>query len=368
MDRRADFRIKSWGSSLTIAAIIRRVLWWEWAFWTALCALALDLRDASFGWLPLLAPLSWLAARWLMFALEMTLSLGLARLAPEQREMHSALPASTAPGAAMPTAPHRPPPEARIGPIALARCISIEALNWLRWFIFGQAFARFAPAPNPSRGTGPVVLLVHGLGCNGTIWRRVHARLATEGWRVETVDLLPALGPFELYVDQLHATIEMLRVRHGVDRVFGVGHSMGGVALRAYAAQYGAARIAGLVTVGSPHRGTWFAHAFTPPNVREMRIGCDFLAALADAEARRADALHTCLWSWHDNVVTPQTSAQLPGARSIVVAGIGHLSLIFDPRSIELLVGALADAVLADAMRADTDAQMPTPSLRFTAM
>jgi hypothetical protein len=36
------------------------------------------------------------------------------------------------------------------------------------------------------------------------------------------------------------------------------------------------------------------------------------------------------LFSWHDNLVAPASSAILTGAHNIAFSGIGHLSLLFD--------------------------------------
>ncbi|WP_176256690.1 esterase/lipase family protein [Derxia lacustris] len=331
---------------LTVAGLLRRWLAWEWALWIAGCLWLLLRAGIAPGWTLAVAPASWLLTRWLVFVLELLLALTL----------RYRLPASL--GSAMPAA--APP----AGPLALLGCITVEWWHWLFNFVFGQAFAWRAPAPLPTHGRGPVVLLVHGFGCNATIWRHAAVRLADAGYRVAALDLLPVFGPIELYVEQLHARIEALCAEHGCDRLMTVGHSMGGIALRAYAARHGDARLARLVTLGSPHRGTWFAQLFLSPNVRQMRIGSDFLRELAEVEADRPAQDRICLWSRHDNVVTPQLSARLPGAREVAIERIGHLSLICTPRSIALLLAALAEPGQGSANAAHT----ATPSLRLTAM
>ena len=47
--------------------------------------------------------------------------------------------------------------------------------------------------------------------------------------------------------------------------------------------------------------------------------------AARPAEIRPA---FTCLFTYHDNLVTPQTNAVLPGSRPVALSGIGHLSLL----------------------------------------
>jgi len=54
--------------------------------------------------------------------------------------------------------------------------------------------------------------------------------------------------------------------------------------------------------------------------------------ALAAKENGKRQVAFTCIYSFHDNLVAPPSHATLPGARAIAYAGIGHVSLIRDPR------------------------------------
>lgn len=46
----------------------------------------------------------------------------------------------------------------------------------------------------------------------------------------------------------------------------------------------------------------------------------------------------TSMYSHHDNIVAPQASAQLPGARNIAFCGIGHVALASDARVLRQLL------------------------------
>ena len=59
-----------------------------------------------------------------------------------------------------------------------------------------------------------------------------------------------------------------------------VGHSMGGLVSRAYLRRYGSARVAGLVTLGTPHRGSMLAWVLGGESVSQLRPDCQWLAAL----------------------------------------------------------------------------------------
>ena len=72
-------------------------------------------------------------------------------------------------------------------------------------------------------------------------------------------------------------------------------------------------RVRGVVTIGTPHGGTWigrFAHA---RNTRQMRLRGSWTTALREAETPARRALFTCYWSHCDNVVFPASTATLPG-------------------------------------------------------
>ena len=62
----------------------------------------------------------------------------------------------------------------------------------------------------------------------------------------------------------------------------------------------------------------------------QMRPGSAFLAGLNAGAERAAGVPVVSLWSWHDSMVTPQTSSRLPWAENIVIAGVAHNALLND--------------------------------------
>ena len=105
------------------------------------------------------------------------------------------------------------------------------------------------------RGSGPPVVLVHGLGSTGAaIWKHHVAGLARD-FTIVVPDLRGAglsgcpPAPYSLqdFVDDLHGLIEEL----GLGAVSLVGHSFGGSIALEYAAQYPVALTA-VVAVGGP--------------------------------------------------------------------------------------------------------------------
>ena len=82
------------------------------------------------------------------------------------------------------------------------------------------------------------------------------------------------------------AEIERIAAGTGQAKVVLVGHSMGGLAARAYLARRGAARVARLITIASPHHGTALAVMGLGANARQMRRGSEFLATLERQRGR----------------------------------------------------------------------------------
>jgi triacylglycerol esterase/lipase EstA (alpha/beta hydrolase family) len=176
----------------------------------------------------------------------------------------------------------------------------------------------------PARGLP--VLMVHGYGANGGFWVHLAAQLEAQGHSHATVDLEPVFGDIDHYAQQIEEAVQALLAACGKDRVIIVAHSMGGLAARAWLRSFGAQRVARIITLGTPHHGTDLAHMGLGANARQMRRNAEWLAQL-DAADRGQRGLFTSIYSFHDNIIAPQDSCHLPGARNIALPGIGHVAM-----------------------------------------
>lgn len=211
------------------------------------------------------------------------------------------------------------------------RAWGAEVIASLRTYFWAQIRHGAAPLPSAANGARTPVLLVHGYLCNRGIWHPFARWLAARGHPVDSVNLEPVFGTIDDYVPIVAEAVRRLRERTGRDRVAIVAHSMGGVVSRAYLASEGAGSVCAVVTIGSPHAGTWLARLGYGHNVGQMRPGCAWLDALGARETQATGALFTTIWSPHDNIVMPQQAAQrLPGATAVAVPGRGHLQLAYD--------------------------------------
>jgi pimeloyl-ACP methyl ester carboxylesterase len=238
-------------------------------------------------------------------------------------------------------------PDLRFGMVAALRAWGGEIVASLRTFFYGQI--RHAKRPLPS-GDDPArmpVLLVHGYFCNHGIWYPFARWLAARGHAVDAVDLEPVFGPLDGGAAIVAAGVERLRARTGAARVAVVAHSMGGLAVRTFLAAHGHDAVAAVVTLGTPHRGTWLARFGRAANVVQMRPDCDWLCALAARESAAARALFTVVISHHDNIVVPAAIQTLDGARTIEVVGRGHVELAYD-RAVWAHAAAAIDAAQRD--------------------
>ena len=183
------------------------------------------------------------------------------------------------------------------------------------------------------------VLLVHGYGCNSGYWHSMSKALCKARITHHAVDLEPVIGGIDEYSPLIHRAIEMLCRDTGSDKIIIVAHSMGGLASRAYLRDYGSKRIARLITLGTPHHGTGLAHFGVGLNTEQMRwtvteqegVASDWLLALKARERPEVRRLIVSIYSHHDNIISPQVSSHLDGAKNIELGGVGHVALGVDP-------------------------------------
>lgn len=202
-------------------------------------------------------------------------------------------------------------------------------------------------APNPAvEGKGTPIVLVPGFACNRGYWRFFLRFLAKEGFGpVYAVTLEPVLGRIDENAALLADKVEAICRTTDAQKVILIGHSMGGLTIRAYLHEGGAKRIAGVITLGSPHHGTRIAEDVKVLGacLREMCPGSEWAAALNAHEAQPCPVPITAIVTPQDNIVYPQSSAVLryPNARNRTVKGVGHLEMIVSRPVMKLVASEL---------------------------
>jgi triacylglycerol lipase len=222
-----------------------------------------------------------------------------------------------------------------------AACLMIFR-EWLAFFALFAVIQPFADSFFSVKSGGqpvsaPPIVLVHGYRCNSGLWWWMIARLRSAGFAASAPDLEPALVSIDRFAGQLHLHIESRLRETGADKVGLVTHSMGGHVARAYVKRYGSRRVDKLIMLACGHHGSRLARLGRGENARQMEPGSAWLAALEEP----APVPAVTVWTAQDNYISPQTSSRLSGARDIMLSGTGHLTFMFSPRILEILVKEL---------------------------
>lgn len=186
--------------------------------------------------------------------------------------------------------------------------------------------------------SAPRVVLIHGIFCNGGIWRPLVKMLHGAGFdRVTVMELQPPLADIETHASTVVARMQALQRRDGEPRAVIIAHSMGGLVARAALRAGGPAVIGRILTVGTPHHGTAIACALPFAPTRQMCPDSVWLRQLNVEQEGRLAVPFTCLYSRDDTLICPPKSAALAGARLVQIDGLGHLGLTVSPRALALL-------------------------------
>lgn len=220
--------------------------------------------------------------------------------------------------------------------IALGKEIAARVVS----FNWSQPFPALAMRGNPvGRRGGRPILLVHGFFSNRGIWHRMRGQLLARGLGpIHLMELSPVFAAVSSMADSLHRQIESIRRESGAAQIDLVVHSMGGLVSRQYFREHGTGAIAHFVSIGSPHHGTRVAKMALFRCVFDMQRGGGFLADLADYETQhppKVDALS--IYSLNDDLVYPPETSELSWAENRALQGVGHVSLCFDERVVEMV-------------------------------
>ncbi|SHL91888.1 triacylglycerol lipase [Rhizobacter sp. OV335] len=217
-----------------------------------------------------------------------------------------------------------------------------EVLTAPQVFCWRQPFrSTLVPDHVPAASTQRGVVLVHGFVCNRGLWNPWMQRLMPRGTPFIAVNLEPVFGSISHYADIIESAVARLEAATGRAPLL-VGHSMGGLAIRAWAAAHGGeARAHRIITIGSPHRGTWLGRFSTTANGHEMRLASPWQVALGARESATLSQRFICFYSHCDNIVFPASTATLPGADNRHVPGVAHVDLVNQPVVFEALLAAL---------------------------
>lgn len=209
------------------------------------------------------------------------------------------------------------------------RSVLGEYVACCRVYLLQQPWANQPKLTLPPAGVSlktPVVL-VHGYLCNHRVWDAMAEQLRQAGHPVLAVDLEPLFVSIDRYAPIIEETVSELSRQTGVGQVALVGHSMGGLAIRAWLRSCGTARVARIVTLGTPHQGTQIDPHPKTPNGQQMFWHSEWLKALEASESPETRSLMRLAITPQDSIVFPQREQLLEGSSVMSFEGLGHLEL-----------------------------------------
>lgn len=204
------------------------------------------------------------------------------------------------------------------------------------------------PAPH-GRPRQHAVLLVHGILGQGFIyWNLVKRYLRGDRYHVHEVRL-PFFGFGDLRKSAAHLAqvVDEVLTENPTETTDGrvdiVAHSAGGLAARHYIKFLGGERtVHALVTLGTPHHGTYFSAIFPLATVvRQTLPGSDFMQELNEGTEAPGGVSYTSIYSETDGVVLPPSSAVLDGAENVRVPRLTHWGFLWRPRVYEVIRSAI---------------------------
>ena len=174
------------------------------------------------------------------------------------------------------------------------------------------------------------VVLVHGFVCNRGFWNPWMEILRRRGIPFVAVNLEPPFGSISAYPAIIGAAACTIEAATGKLPVL-VAHSMGGLAVRAWLVDCPRSRAHRVITIASPHRGTWLARFGRALNTIEMRLSSDWIRTLERREGAVDRNRFTCFYSNCDNIVFPTINATLAGADNRHLSATAHVQMAQHP-------------------------------------
>lgn len=182
---------------------------------------------------------------------------------------------------------------------------------------------------------GNPVILVHGiLGQRHLYWNLFKHRLQQADIRYHDC-VLPygLLGDMRIAAGLLKEKVDNALRHDGAAKVDLVCHSAGGLVARYYLMYLGGAQhVERLITMGTPHQGTYFSYVLPVPLItiaKQTRPGSHFMAEINGEGAIPPGVKVWNLWSPIDGVVVPSHNSRLAGSKAIKLPWSTHWGFLW---------------------------------------
>ena len=199
------------------------------------------------------------------------------------------------------------------------------------------------PAHNPQL---PPLILIHGIYNSAAVWLYLGRRFHKAGHPVSTYSYRSLFTSPQRILQNLEAHVLAVEAAFPGQRPVFVCHSLGGLLVRHWLlAPENRERAGGLLTLGTPHKGSKAAALGPGSLVKNILPTAGFILSLQDAPDL-APLPRVSLVSPTDEAVLPASSLLPPqGWRMRVTNMAGHFSMLFCPRVAGIVMRELDDIV-----------------------
>jgi triacylglycerol lipase len=181
-------------------------------------------------------------------------------------------------------------------------------------------------APSMAQAVEPIIF-VHGWSSSGSTWNTMASRFRADGWTAgQTVQWSYNTSQSNATTaQQLSTLVDQVRASTGSAKVDLISHSMGGLSTRYYVKNLGGgAKVDDFVSLAGPNHGTNTAYFCFQTSCTQMRPGSSFLTALNSGDETPGTPTYGTWWSPCDEVINPDSSVLLSGARNTQTACLSH--------------------------------------------
>lgn len=203
---------------------------------------------------------------------------------------------------------------------------------------------RRRPPPMIQDCPRPPLILVHGLYHNVSAWTLYHRWLQAAGFsNVFFLGYSSWNQTFPALVARLEQLLVQVREHFPNHPPVVVGHSLGGLLGRACAQSLsGPTRLAGVITLGTPHRGSKLA-AFGLGELAQSLLYCGPLIEALETGKGESSIPCVALYSPIDNMVLPHHSLQPtePGWVQQETTPLSHVAMLYHRPTAELVMDYL---------------------------
>ncbi|MGE3724028.1 MAG: alpha/beta fold hydrolase [Candidatus Sericytochromatia bacterium] len=188
----------------------------------------------------------------------------------------------------------------------------------------------------PSLATKPIpVLLVPGYAEPSWYFMYgIYRDLKKAGYAVEGINLFPNFASAEEQALKVKAKAEAMMKQYGSPKIHLVVHSFGGLISRHYIQNMGGSAVVDqLVTIATPHLGTYAAFLGPGESAVQLRPESAFLKKLNAQGFAYPPVKYTSIWSNLDEIVLPPKHSIMPDSQVFYVPWTGHLTIMFSQRT-----------------------------------